>query len=134
MRVRVPLLAYAVASFLGAAIHMFLVSLMETVKASDVFFGTILFWIGGGILGTPVAVPAIIATERWGKGPCWFFLSLGAGSCLGVLALIAQSGWTTEQMIALLVAAIVASGAYWFFAWHLFPPQKEIESIQEVFE
>jgi hypothetical protein len=140
VRIRVPVLAYLAALAVGSGVFAVTVAIMDISVGPFVLVLAFVAFVFGGVLALPVALPVIIVTERWGKGPWWLFLGAGGGASLPILAMMGLFGGTGEAGAALsilgflLPTTISAAMTYWFVAWKRWGPEPDFSSTLEMFE
>lgn len=140
-RVPLLLLAYLAASLAGGVAFVAIMTLGAGGSEAPSFVAILSVLVAalGATVAAPVAVPTILATERWGKGPWWVFLLAG----LAVAALIASiqfwffgANLAVADISGLLSLAVPPAAAmtFWFIAWHRNPPKQKVAPLAEVFE
>ena len=144
MRVRVPVLAFVGACFVGTATLFLLVLLDMQTRDGAPEPGPIDVWIsdfalgvvGAAAISLPLGLPTIIATERRGGGPIWIFLCLALFHVLLIATWFVFENSRVEWDILAALTLPFALGwlAYWFVAWKLLPPEPDLGAEREVFQ
>lgn len=137
MRIRIPLLGYAAACITGPLVFSLFIIGNDPYGGLELAFG--IGFVGmlvGSIIALPVALPLILFTEKWGKGPCWVFA--GGGFFAGAAPLLLLAGEANNPdilFLSMLVFSTTLSGiVYWLVAWQIYPLHPEIEEEVEVFQ
>ncbi|QIQ85248.1 hypothetical protein [Erythrobacter sp.] len=136
-RVPLLLLAYLAASLAGGVAFIAIVALRDG-GGSPFFLAILPVFVAalGATVAAPVAVPTILATERWGKGPWWVFLLAGIACSALVIGLLEWFGSNGElwAWFALAAPSVASAMTFWFIAWYRNPPRQPVAPLAEVFE
>lgn len=137
-RVPLLLLAYLAASLAGGVVFVAVVALRDGGGGLPLFLAVLPVFVAalGATVAAPVAVPVILATERWGKGPWWVFLLAGLACSALVIGLLEWFGSNGElrAWFALAAPSVASAMLFWFIAWHRNPPKQPVAPLAEVFE